>query len=98
MPILGERHLRRELDEYAGTTTGTDPTGPSKCDHRDPGTASPRHQPDGSAAEPSSAACSTTTSQPHRKRSSDAVAEFWHPIRATSDRASSYEGKLNEPV
>src|SRR6266487_3979762 len=48
-------------------------------DRHDPSTRLPRYQPDESAAERSSAACSTSTSQPRRKRSSEHVAEFWHP-------------------
>jgi len=67
MLIFGERQLRHVLAEYARHYfTGHRRTGPCSYDRHAPTVRFPPYQPDGSRAEPSWAACSTSTSQPRR--------------------------------
>ena len=77
--IFGERHLRRVLAEYALHYNRHRPHRARQLRPPRPDHPVPCYQPDGSGVERSSAACSTSTSQPQRNRSSDRVAEFWNP-------------------
>jgi putative transposase len=80
--IFGERHLRRVLDEYARHYNGHRPhrarqRRPPRPDHPIP--ALPAQQITRRAV---------LGGLPHRKRSSDRVAEFWHPTGRRSIRRS----------
>jgi hypothetical protein len=56
---------------------------PGSYDHPDPTNRSPTSQPNGSHAEASWVACSTSTSQPHRTPAQTACTESWNPrVRA----------------
>ena len=84
--IFGERHLRRVLAEYARHYNGHRPHRAQQLRPPRPEHPIPAYQPNGSRVEPSWAACSTSISQPHRKRSSDLCRSVLEPHRRSWPR------------
>jgi Integrase core domain/IPT/TIG domain len=71
MLIFGERHLRLVLADYAAHYNGGDPIAAACSARPGPTTLSPTSPTSGSSAGPSSAASSTSMSEPHRRPGQD---------------------------
>ena len=71
MLIFGERHLRTILAQYEGHYNGRRPIAAASSARPGPTTLSRTSPGSGSSVGPSSAASSTSTSEPHRKPGQD---------------------------
>jgi hypothetical protein len=65
-----------------GTTTASGRTAGGTSGHHDLSIRSRPDQPNASPVEPSSAACLTSTSQPHKRPAQTRCADFWNPTGA----------------